>query len=275
MADKKVLIICVDYQSEDETISYVSDLRSQSISEVIDIVVVCNSGIEKLVNELSKYTDIHLYDFHKNMGYFPAANAGLQEYLKEHKLPPLVIVSNTDIRIRQNVFFEKLLALPYDYDVLAPSIINTEGYNQNPFIMNRLTKKKLNILLGIFKCYPLFCLYSYLSRVKASLKKPIKNKSDYNLRPEVIYAPHGSFIIFSKSYFSKGGDLMHECFLYGEELYIAESGIKYSMNVLFEKSLCVEHLEHVTTSLMGSRNKANYLHAATSYIVNRFYGEGN
>ncbi len=269
----KILVICVDYQSENETISYVSDIRSQSISDQIDIIVVCNSGTQKLDRALSNFSDIYLYDFHQNMGYFPAADAGLQEYLKVNEMPKLVIVSNTDIRIKQDRFFDKLLNAPYCFDVLGPSIINLIGQDQNPFIRKRLTISKLKFLLNVFRFYPLYYLYSYLSNIKIKIKSGFQKTDvgDNDLRHESIYAPHGSFIVFAQSYFSKGGDLSHDSFLYGEELYVAETAIKYSMNVVFEKSLCIEHLEHVTTGLIGSRKKAKYLYDATKHILIKFY----
>ena len=69
-----------------------------------------------------------------------------------------------------------------------------------------------------------------------------------------IYAPHGSFIIFSKYFFNKGGYLDQNLTMYGEEFTTAEIAKKLKIPIYYEPDIEVIHVEH-------SSNKINWFNS--------------
>ena len=69
-----------------------------------------------------------------------------------------------------------------------------------------------------------------------------------------IYAPHGSFIIFSKYYFNNSGYLDQNLTMYGEEFTTAEIAKSLEMSIYYEPDLEVTHVEH-------SSNKINWFNS--------------
>ena len=63
-----------------------------------------------------------------------------------------------------------------------------------------------------------------------------------------IYAPHGSFMIFSNYYFTRGGWIDDNFKMYGEEATIAEIAQRNNIPILFNPALEVLHNEHSTTA---------------------------
>jgi hypothetical protein len=61
---------------------------------------------------------------------------------------------------------------------------------------------------------------------------------------KVIYAPHGSLMIFSDVYFQGGGNFEHPCFLFGEEFTVAENCKKLQLEVVYCPSIKVKHYQH-------------------------------
>jgi GT2 family glycosyltransferase len=86
-----------------------------------------------------------------------------------------------------------------------------------------------------------------------------------------IYAPHGSFLIFSSEYFRAGGSLDFPCFLFGEEVYLAEVLRKLGLDVVYEPSLEVVHQEHKSTKLVKSRELAQAVATAAAYCADTYF----
>jgi GT2 family glycosyltransferase len=86
-----------------------------------------------------------------------------------------------------------------------------------------------------------------------------------------IYAPHGSFLIFSSEYFRAGGSLDFPCFLFGEEVYLAESLKQLGLDAVYEPSLEVVHQEHKSTKLMKSRKLASAVAASAAYCADTYF----
>src|SRR3954469_4439982 len=85
-----------------------------------------------------------------------------------------------------------------------------------------------------------------------------------------IYAPHGSFLVLSKEYFRAGGTLDFPCFLFGEEIYLAENLRRLGLDVVYEPSLEVVHQEHKSTKLLKSRELARFVASSAAYCADTY-----
>jgi len=83
-----------------------------------------------------------------------------------------------------------------------------------------------------------------------------------NTKRKFIYAPHGSFIIFSKNFFQSGGYLDQNLTMYGEEFTTAEIANKLKTRIYYEPDIEVVHLEH-------SSNKINWFN--NFYLTKKAY----
>ncbi|MGC8979631.1 glycosyltransferase family 2 protein, partial [Caldisericum sp.] len=95
-----------------------------------------------------------------------------------------------------------------------------------------------------------------------------KNK---NIKPQEIYAPFGACIIFHRNYFEAGGTLNTECFLFGEEIFVAETARKLNLRILYDPELKVIHHEHSSISILKSKQKAFYAYQSIKYYIDKFF----
>jgi len=89
--------------------------------------------------------------------------------------------------------------------------------------------------------------------------------------PEKIYAPHGSFIALHRSYFERGGSLEYGAFLFGEEIFIAETARRLGLTVLYEPSVRIEHTERSTAAGLWNRDASRFRKQASRYLAKTFF----
>jgi len=259
-----ILTICVNYLNEEDTLSFVNELINlKGYEDGIVIVVVNGEGSQKL--KFLKHEKIIIKYPEKNLGYFGGANWAFQEYLKNNPLPNWVIVSNTDISFKDKDFFLKLKkyketnnlgVIAPNIELVTKSVLPSTYKYQNPYMRFPLNKTKIKILRIISKYYLLYSLYEICS----SLKYVMLNKL-YNVKitePIEIYAPFGAFIIFHRNYFEKGGNLNYKNFLYGEEIFVAETCRKLGLKIIYDPHLEIFHYEHGSLKHCSSLQRFYY-----------------
>ncbi|HXD92493.1 MAG TPA: glycosyltransferase [Bacteroidia bacterium] len=269
----KILFLLVNYFNEKEVCGFINEQLQPDANKFIDIVIVDNGSKEiTLLSELANnYINISLVKSENNLGYFGAANLGLVNYLTKYNgYPDAVIVCNTDITLHLNFFGtlqQKLKA--QNFDVLGPSIhSNLLNYYQNPYIINRISKDKLKFLHFVSSSYILYSLFTVYHLLKTKLMGRQNNPSNLVANP---YAIHGSFIVFNKTFFEKGGTINYPSILFGEELFIAEQVQKLNLNMVYEPELQIEHNEHTTTGVFKSRKTVAYLHQSYTYLLETYF----
>jgi GT2 family glycosyltransferase len=282
--NKSILVICVNYNTYSETLKFVNDVFSQNLNNInLTLIIVDNSDIYNYnqydeIRELLNDNKVLIYKPERNLGYFGGASFGLKKYVENHQIPDWIIVSNTDIELIQQDFFIKLIDLYKDNctpAVIAPKILSSiSGKNQNPFMKKRPGVLRMKMYELIFRYYFLFQLYQNISDIKNLLiryKRSIKKNKKYinDLSPYDIYAPHGSFIIFHKSYFDHGGNLDFGAFLFQEEIFIAEKARNLKLCIRYDPRLIVLHNEHSTTKNL--KNILKYKYESAKYIVDEFF----
>lgn len=262
----RVLIITVDHQSAELTARMRENLKRIKGNSDVSLIIVRNgsrSGVAgSTPSPCASSDNVWIHESAANRGYFGGAKQGLARFQEaQGDLPPWIIVCNNDIRIEQADFFERLSQLdPNGIGVIAPKIISCRtGLSQNPFMVRRPGRWRVGELRFWLKNYYLAFAHEKMSewmKTGLSLKQRFlpRTSAGARLQPTLIYAPHGSFLIFSKEFFARGGFLDDRSFLYHEEISVAEICRKLGLPIVHCPELCVLHDEHSTTGRRFTRS---------------------
>lgn len=279
---QQILVLCSNYHSEKDTTAFVAELLRQQTGEGVQLhayVVDCNEGddLDPRLAALDGLGDgrVRVLNAKGNLGYFGGALYGYRAFVEAHDHPDWVIVSNTDIEFPDTDFFEKISIL-YPRGVagsLAPAIWSTLAEkNQNPYMTRRPAARQMKRYTQLFRYYPVFTTYQRLSIVKNKLQGKTSLPLDQTAQtPRPIYAGHGAFVMLHRSYFEAGGTLEHGTFLFGEELFVAETCRALDLQVVYEPRLQIIHREHATTGVVKSRKIARFQWEASVYIYDQFF----
>lgn len=275
-----ILVCCINFFNSDEVIEYVNNILLISNSNV-HIAIIDNSNDDEELKKLETYGNsidrIHVYKSSKNLGYLSGLLYGYYSYSKENNTKPqYVIFGNTDIEFIDKDFFGKLAQIDINSSigVVAPSIISViTGKDQNPHMVNRISKKKLVFLKLIYSNPFLYLFYFYLSHIKKRLSlKQSKIRQNETTGLKYIYAPHGSYMILTNTFFEKFNyQVEYNGFLYSEEVYIAELCRIKDLKVLYYPQLRVVHNEHSTTSLISFFKRSKLQYNSIVYILDCFF----
>jgi hypothetical protein len=78
-------------------------------------------------------------------------------------------------------------------------------------------------------------------------------------------------MIFSRRYFRAGGNFEYSVFLFGEEIFVAETAKGLGLAVRYCPWLGVLDNEHASTGIIRSRKVAGYMKDATNYLVEHYF----
>ena len=104
----------------------------------------------------------------------------------------------------------------------------------------------------------------WLKKSAAIFTRPVASKI------KKIYAPHGSFVIFSNQYFKRGGWIDSNYEMYGEEVTTAEIAKKNKIPIFFVPELEVIHVVHSSTKSHSWKREFNYAKTAYLYYKNTY-----
>jgi GT2 family glycosyltransferase len=251
----KIAFVILNYKTYKDTIELLKNLSKQIWFTKIKIYVVDNGSNNESCEELKKFQKIikfKLIESKVNLGFANGNNLGIQK-AKEDGCE-FIICSNSDIIIPfQNNFIDKIFKIYKKDDkigIIAPSIKNLDGIYQNPFRQIRFNNKeiikmKLFYLTGFYKIYyflRIYVFYDLITKLSKKRRKNVKNNTFLH-GSSYIYAPHGSFIIFTPSFFKYYNGFDNGTFLYCEEFILAEMLKKKNLKCWFENSIIVIHKE--------------------------------
>jgi len=273
-----VLIVCIHYRTPAETERFVLSALGQKTRSPIRILVVDNSpepedlAVPASLRELPNTTVMTLGG---NRGYFGAAAFALREHLRHNDMPAWVIVSNPDIRFPSDDVIEQMRELYRGSapGVVAPSIRSTSSSaDYNPYLKSRPGRLRMHFYRWVFGTYPTHTLYQAISWAKNRiLDGGVVAGGDSCAQPEAIYAPHGSFIALSRAYFEHGGSLDHGAFLFGEEIFVAETARRLGLTVLYDPRLELEHEGHISMGGLWNPATARFRRDASRYLADKFF----
>lgn len=282
-----ICLIVINYNSDNEVLKLINNVEANKMTSNLDILIVDNSDVtneKNLLNDIIKENKkINYLKSKKNIGYFGGARLGLNYYReKKGNDPDFLIISNADITFKDNTIIKKLNNYNYDNDigVIAPSIISARlKRDKNPKIVRRPKNYIMHFYKLFFRSQLFQNFYILIHIIKSKVlvffqefvlnKKIESNKRLFSLKN--IYAPHGSIIIFTKNYFNKGGTLDYPCFLFNEEVFIAETIRSINLRVVYDNEIKIFDDEHITTGLFRSKKIAKYVAHSSMYIANKYF----
>ena len=293
----KIGIVILNYLNYEDTIKCINSLERQSFKNY-QIVVIDNMSNNGSIEQLQKLyfsrDDIDILQMPENIGFAKANNFGIS-YLKREKNIFDILVINADTFFLDDHFLEKLVSLDYDDNcaMIGPSIIGSDGINQNPYFpmsdnllrINNL-RKEVKKRIFKFRIFPMF-IYGIVSpnnpfrlfiiissSCLASVLKAINSESIYlDLENQSL---HGAAIFFTRNYLKKYIGFFPETFLYTEEDYLALLCDRIGMSQYYAPILEIQHKEG-SSSLSASGQNAKrseirrlqrILHAIDTYENN-------
>lgn len=267
---KHISIFCVNYNSYDVLDAYLHSIdRSAALvadRARTDVFVADNTETDiKSVNTAgySGINSIKIFAFNQNMGYFRAIGR-MMEAVDTGKYD-YVIVSNVDMTLRPDTLATLTdRPQPAGTGWIAPAIISRESGNDlNPQATGRYTAAKLKTMRWFYRLPPVYNLYvntfHRLKRMRANA-------------PGEVYAGHGSFIILTREYISRCGNISYPVFLYCEEIYVAEECMRHGLKVIYDPEIKVDDIGKVST---GKAKKSKYYRwniEGLTYVIDNYYG---
>src|SRR5580698_8887113 len=256
-----VLIITVNFRHAECTLQFLKSASAMGgFNDTRLVIVDNNSGdasTERIRQAIDEFSNVELMVSSTNRGYFGAAKWALEQYLAQHGTPDWVIICNNDVVFDSPSFLARLHAHdPRAVGVLAPAIISSlTGIDSNPMILRRPGRVRQLRYRFLVSTYYVAWLTQTLAPLVRKGRKRLRagrpNRPDFRTR---IYAPHGSLIIFSRRFFDEGGFIDDGCFLYAEEISVAETCWRLGLAVVHDPQLRVLHNDSQTTGRILTRN---------------------
>lgn len=294
----RVAIIGVTYESDDAVQVFMKSLREASVkghdrSWRVDWTTLVVDNTEREDSSfLAEVLHNHdpgaiLVKAPTNLGYFGGARLGLRRYLESAGIPDWLVISNVDVEIDLHTFLEVLpkLTRSGDIGVIAPSVwSNTHNRDWNPKMVRRPSRRRMHLYKTLFASRVGLSLFEFGSRIKslilpwrskvllASSHEHLLGHLSSGVEWQKIYAPHGACLAFSSSYFEAGGDLEYPGFLFGEEVFVAETARALGLQVAYVPTLRVSSRDHVSTGVIRSREMARHIRESASLIFELYFG---
>jgi GT2 family glycosyltransferase len=275
----EVLIITVNYRAAESTEAFLKSAAALDGFSQAHVIVVENGSrdgsAERLRPLVREFGNVELMESTENRGYFGAANWALQHNLARGQKPNWVTVCNNDVVFEDHHFLAKLLQRdPVSTQVIAPAIIaRPTGIDCNPFLRKRPSPFKLLRYRFWQSHYYLMWFKQWLSPYVRTARHHIFfwRRSSVSVGGTAVYAPHGAFLIFSRSYFEAGGYIDDGFFLYAEEFSVAEICRQLRLRVVHDPGLRVWHDAHQVTGRMCNRTTFEYGRQGLEYALRKYF----
>jgi GT2 family glycosyltransferase len=275
----RILCIPVNYGSDADTNRFVEGLAATTAADRIEVLVVDNTerseddGFASAVERA--FARARVLKPAANLGYFGAANWALREYLLDRQMPDWVVVSNVDIRIEDAAFFDGLNELQgCEAAVVGPAIWSDRvNRSTNPQYERRPSAAKMRWLAQIFGNMLTMNLYFLAAYAKYGLMRWRPAAPIVETAPRAVYSVHGSCLLFSRRYFESGGSLEYPCFLFGEEIFVAETARRLGLGVVYHPGMRVSHRDHATTGLFRTGKLARRHAESAAYLAREFFAD--
>lgn len=210
-------------------------------------VIVVNSFYDESSNEgCKKIATENNADFLEipNKGYSYGNNVGCQ-YAIDHYLYTYLMISNSDVILND---FDYLYQLNNKLAVYAPDTVMLTGHRQNPnipyksrlflWLLSLAYKYESNTILRMAHVVNRLYREAYLLLSKLLNKKCIR-----------IFAPHGSFIVFTYQASVEMNPIFNDkMFLYNEELFLGFYCKRLGVPVFYAPKLKLTHLEGASSN---------------------------
>lgn len=272
MPDKKFLFLLINFESYPQLKDYLVSIdraAGRAPRARVEVWIADNTETDFQEIILPPYTSItiHICPYHQNSGYFGGANRLMKE-AGDLAAYDYVAISNVDVLLPA-AFFEDMLKLPLGDDVgwIAPAIYSEkEGLDRNPELVYRPSALKLRTLMLMYKYDILIRLYNRLLYRLRRKKKVAQARGE-----TFVYAGHGSFILLTQAFLRCRPSLEYACFLFGEEIFLAELIRKEGLRVLYVPSIHIADIDHIATSKIDRKTYFRLKYQSVSYLYHTFF----
>lgn len=279
-----MVLVAVNYHCDEEMLRLARQALGCAAPVPLRILIVENSPIpaESALAKLAQ-TDSRciILGAGRNRGYFGGAAFALEQYRASFarwghadSLPEWFILSNPDIDLASQNIFQKLSELygRTQPPVLAPSVLGLTGADENPFMERRPATGRMHAYKWLYRYSWSARAYEWLSHLRhgrwSAIQGPYLAPPS---GPRPVYAAHGAFLVFHRSYFESGGTLDFGAFLFGEEIFVAETVRRIGGAVVYDPRLQVRHIRRRTTDLSRNPELYRYLRQSTEYVADEFF----
>lgn len=264
----KILIGAVNFNTNEKVKDFLESIVIDDTVKNLELsVLVVSNGIENFTQTRDYHFKLILAQT-KNLGYINSLNHGIKKTKIDIHSFDYVAISNADIKIDKH-FFKELSKLRIDSKIgwIAPSIISEkENLDRNPKILNRPSKKRLQMLLCLYKYPFLYWIYKTTIYRTNRIRKIQINKS-------TIYAGHGSFMLFTKAMTKNIKSFSYPSFLFAEEIFYGEICFLNDLIVTYESKLKIYDFDHASTSKLKKSELMKMNYDSLKYILKTFYNE--
>lgn len=280
MKKADILILSVIYHSYPETIRFVRSIDPENTQGIV-LVLADNSeqsAPADFLGFVQSLPFVHYLPTGSNLGYFGGAREALDHYLREQpEIPRWVMVTNVDIVFTPD-FLPRLKGreCPEKLGMVAPAILSQQWkIDYNPGLLKPYSASRLRffrILYSHYLIHNLYLLPAYFKKWLTGHCK-IKEKDVEGRVPPLtsIYAPHGSCLIFSHRWFEKGGTLHLPHFLFGEEIFVAETTKRLGLEVIYDPTMEMLDHEHASVGFFVNRTTNRYYREMCRSILSMYY----
>lgn len=208
-----------------------------------------------------------------NKGYGYGNNVGIKRALAESS-NDFVVVCNPDTEIK-SIDIAALLSLAETYGdpskvpyIIAPQIKTLNGKDQNPFIPSKCELYESLVYQGCKARIRGLSLAGFaLNRIKRELFLRTHSNQEYC----EVYAPHGSFILFS----NKAAGLLNpvfdeRIFLFAEEHLVAWRAAQRNIPIVYCPAINVLHKEDGSVRLLTETNEI--MRKSSIYVYEKTHG---
>lgn len=240
------------------SVNYVLNIMSlRGASQyIVKIVIVDNnseySEFQYLQEALCDIPLVEIIRLKSNVGYSSGLNRGLKYLYNYHC--DYIVAGNNDLFFDRN-FLLNLQNKQYGSDiyVIAPDIINMEGFHQNPQNVNSILwpKKFFHQMYNFNFCIATIMQFIYNIYKSFMRKKVKKNK----VQSSYIILTIGACWVFTKEYLTKINFMEEIVFMWCEEVILSAQVYSLGGKIYYDTSLLVKHFENASVRRLPSRKK--------------------
>ncbi len=266
---KKVTIFCVNYNSYDALVEYLAsiDVAYRNATEQVDLsVIVADNSTNKESINIDYLFETKIIYSESNNGYFGGIEYGICNSSIVLKSCDFIIFSNVDVKVQKD-FFLLLCSEEINNDIgcIAPCIYSIQaGRDRNPKIINRPGKNKLLLQRTLYQ-------FAFLDYIYTHIFYNRRRRKLQHYPAGFIYAAHGSFMIFTSAFAFFLESMHYPCFLFGEEIYIAEQLKRYGLKTYYNPKLRVIDADHVSTRNLKKRLYYRYNYESINMLLKEFF----
>jgi GT2 family glycosyltransferase len=250
----KYEFVTVVYNNSKDTHDFLESLSSMHCNGDVSCVIIDNSDVDNIINEIKKleliFPFVKVLNSGENLGYFGAFNY----YFKNSHLfdGDIVLLCNNDLIFCNDFLlnFEKS-TYPENVFVVCPDVITLDGVHQNPHVLKPRTKIQRIKLDLYFTHYYVACILIFIKKISGLNSKKSKVHSYSN--PGYLHMGIGACYVLLPTFLDKFKYLNFPHFLYGEEAYLTEQVHNAGGALYYDPALKVQHKESATLSKLPKR----------------------